>query len=150
MGVFWWHRLRVDTQMQVNHLFLVSSGANRNCNGKQEEVNPVGSFGYLEWIQWQEMCGEPEERCSCTKAKDGTVNEAFTSMREHGLQSMYYYPCITIVELLFPTKVCCPFLQYKPYKFGINCWIAADLESKHMCNRRKTLRNIFLTLQKQS
>ncbi|MBN3292581.1 PGBD4 protein, partial [Polypterus senegalus] len=44
---------------------------------------------------------------------------------------------ITVDEQLFPTKVRCPFLQYitnKPDKFGIRFCIAADLETKYMCN----------------
>lgn len=44
---------------------------------------------------------------------------------------------ITVDEQLFPTKVRCPFLQYiasKPDKFGIKFWIAADLDTKYMCN----------------
>ncbi|XP_036067671.1 piggyBac transposable element-derived protein 4-like [Oryzias melastigma] len=44
---------------------------------------------------------------------------------------------ITVDEQLFPTKVRCPFLQYiasKPDKFGIKFWIAADLNTKYMCN----------------
>ncbi|XP_013884959.1 piggyBac transposable element-derived protein 4 isoform X2 [Austrofundulus limnaeus] len=44
---------------------------------------------------------------------------------------------ITVDEQLFPTKVRCPFTQYissKPDKFGIKFWIAADLETKYMCN----------------
>jgi len=40
-------------------------------------------------------------------------------------------------EQLFPSKVKCPFLQYiafKPDKVGIKFWIAADLDTKYMCN----------------
>ncbi|XP_062865170.1 piggyBac transposable element-derived protein 4-like [Trichomycterus rosablanca] len=41
---------------------------------------------------------------------------------------------ITVDEQLFLTKVRCPFTQYISTKFGIKFWIAADLETKYMCN----------------
>ncbi|XP_047224113.1 uncharacterized protein LOC124869915 [Girardinichthys multiradiatus] len=44
---------------------------------------------------------------------------------------------VTVDEQVFPSKVRCPFLQYiasKPNMFGIKFWIAADLETKFMCN----------------
>lgn len=44
---------------------------------------------------------------------------------------------VTVDEQLFPSKVRCPFLQYiasKPDKFGIKFWIAADLDTKYMCD----------------
>ena len=42
---------------------------------------------------------------------------------------------ITVDEQLFPTKARCIFTQYMPYKpdkFGIKFWVAADVQTKYM------------------
>ena len=47
------------------------------------------------------------------------------------------YENISIDEQLFPTKVQCKFTQYtpnKPHKFSIKCWLAVDVQTKHILN----------------
>ena len=44
---------------------------------------------------------------------------------------------ITVDKQLFPTKVCCRFIQHmanKPDKLGIKFWLAVDVKSKYILN----------------
>ncbi|XP_019731207.1 LOW QUALITY PROTEIN: piggyBac transposable element-derived protein 4-like [Hippocampus comes] len=69
--------------------------------------------------------------------KFAAISEIWQKFVQNCISSYSPGQHVTVDEQLFPSKVRCPFLQYmasKPDKLGIKFWIAADLDTKYMCN----------------
>lgn len=69
--------------------------------------------------------------------KFALISEIWNKFVENCLRC--YRPCenITVDEQLLPSKARCKFTQFmpnKPDKYGLKFWIAADVESKYICN----------------
>ncbi|XP_047661136.1 uncharacterized protein LOC125139776 [Tachysurus fulvidraco] len=69
--------------------------------------------------------------------KFAAISYIWTRFNKNCAESFTPGEHMTINEQLFPTKVRCPFSRYiatKPGKFGINFWMATDLETKYVCS----------------